>query len=72
MESGIRALKLALALRLPGDCLPLEGLGVTYQQESVAGLSGHSLLTAFPLKCGCRRRRPMERGGVRKSVADLL
>ena len=63
---------LALALRLPGDYLPLEGPGVTDQQESVAGLSGHSLLTAFPLKCGSRRRRPMERGGGRESVADLL
>ena len=72
MESGIRALTLALALRLPGDYLPLEGSGVTDQQESVAGLSGHSLLTAFPLKCGSRRRWPMERGGGRESVADLL
>ena len=72
MESVIQALTLALALRLPGDYLPLEGPGVTDQQESVAGLSGHSLLTAFPLKCGSRRRRPMERGGGRESVADLL
>ena len=72
MESGIRGTTLALALRLPGDYLPLEGPGVTDQQESVAGLSGHSLLTAFPLKCGSWRRWPMERGGVRKSVADLL
>ena len=61
MESGIRALTVALALRLPGDYLPLEGPGVTDQQESVAGLSGHSLLTAYPLKCGSRRRGPMER-----------
>ena len=72
MESGIRALTLALALRLPGDYFPLEGPGVTDQQESVAGLSGHSLLTAFPLKCGSRRRGPMERGGGRESVADLF
>ncbi len=72
MESGIREMTVALALRLPGDYLPLEGLGVTDQQESVAGLSGHSLLTAFPLKCGSWRRRPMERGGGRESVADLL
>ena len=49
MESGIWALTLALALRLPGDYLPLEGPGVIDQQESVAGLSGHSLLTAFIL-----------------------
>ena len=72
MESGMRALTVALALRLPGDYLPLEGPGVTDQQESVAGLPGHSLLTAYPLKCGSRRRRPMERGGGRESVADLL
>ena len=72
MESGIRALTLALAQRLPGDYLPLEGLGVTDQQESVAGLPGHSLLTAFPYKCAGTWRRPMERGGVRESVADLL
>ena len=51
---GFRALTLALAGRLPGDCFPLEGLGVTDQQESVAGLSGHSLLTAFPLLRGGR------------------
>ena len=72
MESGIRALTLALAPRLPGDYFPLEGPGVTDQQESVAGLSGHSLLTASPLKCGSRRSWPMERGGGRESVADLL
>ena len=58
MESGIRALTVALALRLPGDYLPLEGLGVTDQQESVAGLSGHSLLTAFPLLGGEGAKRP--------------
>ena len=43
MESGIRGKTLALALRLPGDYFPLEGSGVTDQQESVAGLPGHSL-----------------------------
>ena len=66
---------MALALRLPGDYLPLEGLGVTDQQESVAGLSGHSLLTAFPYKCGSIERGPMERGGgpVRgKAIAAAL
>ena len=31
------------------------------QQESVAGPAGHSLLTAFPLKCGGMGRGPMER-----------
>ena len=71
-DCGFRALTFALALGLPGDYAPLEGPGVTDQQESVAGLSGHSLLTAFPLKCGGRRRWPMERGGGRESVADLL
>ena len=71
-DCGFRALTLALALRLPGDYLPLEGLGVTDQQESVAGLPGHSLLTASPLKCGSLGRRPMERGGGRESVADLF
>ena len=72
MESGIRALTLALALRLPGDYLPLEGPGVTDLQESVAGLSGHSLLTAFPYKCGSLVARANGAEGVRKSVADLF
>ena len=72
MESGIRGMTVAPALRLPGDYLPLGGPGGMDQQESVAGLSGHSLLTAFPYKCGSLVRRPMEREGVRKSVADLL
>ena len=44
---GLKALTHALALGLPGDNAPLEGPGVTDQQESVAGLSGHSLLTAL-------------------------
>ena len=43
---------------------------MTDQQESVAGPDGHSLLTAFPLKCGSTGRGPMERGGGRESVAD--
>ena len=71
MESGIRALRLALALRLPGDNAPL-GAGGMDQQESVAGLSGHSLLTAFPYKCGSLAARANGAWGVRKSVADLL
>ena len=69
---GLKALTLALALGLPGDNAPLEGPGVTDQQESVAGLSGHSLLTAFPLKCGSLAARANGAEGVRKSVADLL
>ena len=74
MESGIRALRLALALRLPGDNAPL-GAGGINRQESVAGPDGHSLLTAFPLKCGSTERGPMERGGgpVRgKAIAAAL
>ena len=67
MESGIWALTVALALRLPGDYLPLEGLGVTDQQESVAGLSGHSLLTAFTYKCGSIAARANGAEGVSKS-----
>ena len=69
---GFRAATLALVLPLPGDYFPLEGLGVINLQESVGGEAGHSLLTAFPYKCGSLVRRPMEREGVRKSVADLL
>lgn len=71
-DCGFRALTVALALRLPGDHAPLEGPGVTDQQESVAGLSGHRLLTAFPYKCGRLMRWPCVRWGVRESVADLL
>ena len=71
-DCGFRALTVALALRLPGDYAPLEGPGVTDQQESVAGLSGHSLLTAFPLKCVSLGRWPCVRWGVRESVTDLL
>ena len=71
MESGIRALSVALALRLPGDYLPLEGPGVTDQQESVAGLPGHSLLTAFPYKCEGFGARANGAEGVRESVAGL-
>ena len=33
------------------------------QQESVAGLDGHSLLASFPYKCGSTGRGPMERWG---------
>ena len=69
---GFWATTLALVLPLPGDYFPLEGPGVINQQESVDGSAGHSLLTAFPYKCGSRRRRPMVREGVRESLADLL
>ena len=71
-DCGFRALTVAPALRLPGDLAPLEGPGVTDQQESVAGLPGHSLLTAFPLKCGSLGRWPCVRWGVRESVTDLF
>jgi len=69
---GFWAATLALVLPFPGDYFPLEGPGVINQQESVGGEAGHSLLTAFPYKCGSRRRRPMVREGVRESVADLF
>lgn len=35
----------------------------------MAGPAGHSLLTAFPYKCGSLGRGPIVRGGVRESVA---
>ena len=66
---GFWAATLALVLPLPGDYFPLEGPGVINQQESVGGEAGHSLLTAFPYKCGSRRRGPMVREGVREFVA---
>ena len=69
---GFWAATLALVLPLPGDYFPLEGPGVINQQESVGGEAGHSLLTAFPYKCGSRRRRPIVREGVRESLADLF
>ena len=69
---GFWAATLALVLPLPGECFPLEGPGVMGLQESVTGPAGHSLLTTFPYKCGCRRRGPMVREGVRESVADLF
>ena len=52
MESGIRALPVALALRLPGDYPPHPPLGDggTTGCKSVAGLSGHSLAHRFPFK----------------------
>ena len=43
---GFGAPTLAPALRLPGDYGPWRW--GTNQQETVAGLSGHSLLTLFP------------------------
>ena len=58
-----------LILPLPGECFPLEGPGVMGLQESVTDPAGHSLLTAFPYKCGSQRRRPMVREGVREFVA---
>lgn len=69
---GFWAATLALVLPLPGDYFSLEGPGVIGQQESVGCEAGHSLLTAFPYKCGSRRRRPIVREGVRESLADLL
>lgn len=72
-DGGFRAPTLALALRSPGRLsLPLGSRRGLNQQESVGGEAGHSLLTAFPYKCGSRRRRPFVREGVRESLADLL
>ena len=72
LGGGFWAATLALVLPLPGDYFPLEGPGVIGQQESVGGEAGHSLLTAFPYKCGSRRRGPFVLEGVRESLADLL
>ena len=44
---GFGAPTLALELRLPGDYGPWGRWGIN-QQETVVGLSGHSLLTLFP------------------------
>jgi len=46
MESGIRALPVALALRLPGDYPPL-GAGGTTGCKSVTDLLRHSLAHRF-------------------------
>ena len=54
---GFGAPTVAPALRLPGDYGPWGRWGIN-QQESVAGLSGHSLLTAFPLLGGEGAKRP--------------
>ena len=51
---GFGALTVASALRLPGVYGPWGRWG-TNQQESVAGSSGHSLLTLFPLVHEARR-----------------
>ena len=72
MESGVRALTLALALRLPGDYPPL-GAGGTTGCKSVTDLLRHSLAYRFPfISAGAMRRRPFVRWGVRESVADLF
>jgi hypothetical protein len=53
---GFGAPTLAPALRLPGVySLPSGSRRGTDQQESVAGLSGHSLLTLFPVMREARR-----------------
>ena len=73
---GFGALTVAPALRLPGDYGPWGRWG-TNQQESVAGLSGHSLLTLFPFYARSAARNVREsltrapwRGG--KSLAVEL
>ena len=65
---GFGAPTVAPALRLPGDYGPWGRWG-TNQQESVAGLSGHSLLTAFPLLGG---RERSDRVGINQPKADRL
>lgn len=65
---GFGAPTLALALRLPGDYGPWGRWG-TNKQETVAGLSGHSLLTAFPLLGG---RERSDRAGINQPKADCL
>ena len=76
MGSGIWALPVALALRLPGDCPPLEGPGVTQEQVSprlrwvrweeqrqaaaVRG-RGESCNRFFLKSAGASGRGPMER-----------
>ena len=53
---GFGVLTVAPALWLPGGyALPWGSRRGTNQQESVAGLSGHSLLTLFPLLREARR-----------------
>lgn len=73
MAAALGGTPLAPHLRLPGDySLPLGSRMGLDLQESVGGEAGHSLLTAFPYKCGSRRRRPIVREGVRESLADLF
>ena len=61
MESGIRALSFALALRFPGDYLPW-GPGGTTGCKSVTDLLRHSLAHRFPfISARALRHRPMER-----------
>ena len=72
-DGGFRAPTLALVLRSPGRLsLPLGSRRGLDQQESVGGEAGHSLLTAFPYKCGSLVRWPSVREGVRESLADLF
>ena len=73
---GFGAPTLALALRLPGDYGPWGRWGIN-QQESVAGLSGHSLLTLFPFiarSAGAERPQVSDRSARRggKSLAVEL
>ena len=63
---GFGALTVAPALRLPGVYGPWGRWG-TNQQESVAGLPGHSLLTLFPLiarSAGAERPQVSDRSAL--------
>ena len=70
MESGIRGTTLALALRLPGDYLPLRGLRGINQHGELAVVEQAQRAEQPTADCD---RFSFNRGeGVRKSVADLF
>ena len=71
MESGIRALPVALALRLPGDYLPW-GRGINQMQVCDGLAPAQSCIPLSLYKCGSLAARANGAEGVRKSVADLL
>ena len=73
---GFEALPVVPALRLPGDYAPWGRRGMN-QQESVAGLPGHSLLTLFSFiarSAGAERPQVSDRSARRggKSLAVEL
>ena len=73
MESGIRALTLALALRFPGDFLPWGPGGGDNRVQVCDGLAPAQSCTPLPLyKCGSLAAMANGAEGVRESVADLF